>query len=96
MAENEKATHISAEEFDTIQADHPSWASKYKQTLQRLKVGEAVIVPCIPSCSWRKQCSAGSQVGLILGSGNYKTKHLAKRGTPDNHIAVMKLHEENE
>ena len=96
MAENERATHISAEELDTIQADRPSWAAKYKQTLRRLNVGEAVVIPCMPSCSWLKQCSAAAQINLILGAGNYRTKHLAKRGTPDNHLAVMKLHEENE
>ena len=95
MAENERTTYISAEEFNTIRGGQ-SWASQYKLTLRRLKVGEAVVVPCIPSCAWSKQCSAAAQVNLILGSGNYKTKHLAKRGTPDNHIAVMKLHEENE
>ena len=96
MAENERATHISAEEFDTIQADRPSWAAKYKQTLRRLNVGEAVVIPCMPSCSWLKQCSAAAQINLILGAGNYRTKHIAKRGTPDYHLAVMKLHEENE
>ena len=100
MSDNEKVTHISVDEFNALSGRGAagrkggSWASKYKLTLRRLKVGEAIVLPCIPSCSWSRQFSAAAQVNLILGSGNYQTKHLEKRGTPDNHIAVMKLHEE--
>lgn len=90
--------YISADEFDALggKGGKGSWASKYKSVLRGLEVGRVVVLPCLPTCwtSSTRSCSASTQAGYILGSGNYKTKHLVKRGTPNNHIAVKKLHQE--
>jgi hypothetical protein len=90
--------YISADEFDAIGVKGNSWASKYKSVLRGLKVGGVVILPCLPAC-WTannlNSCSATTQVNNLLGSGNYKTKHVVKRGTPNSHIAVKKLRQEN-
>ena len=96
--EDSGVRYISADEFDSIggQGGQGSWASKYKSVLRGLEVGGIVVLPCLPTCwtSSAKSCSATTQASLILGTGNYKTKHLVKRGTANNQIAVKKLHQE--
>ena len=96
--EDSGVRYISADEFDALggQGGQGSWASKYKSVLRGLKVGGIVVLPCISTCwtSSTQSCSATTQASSILGSGNYKTKHLEKRGTANNKIAVKKLHQE--
>ena len=91
--------YISADEFDALggKEGKGSWASRYTSVLRGLKVGGVVVLPCLPTCwtSSTRSCSASTQASYILGSGNYRTKHLVKRGTPNNHIAVKKLHQED-
>jgi hypothetical protein len=90
--------YISADEFDAIKGKSGGrgWVSKYQSVLRGLKDGGVVVLPCLPGCWLRptQSCSAMGQASLLLGSGNYQSKHLVKRGTPNNHIAVKKLRQE--
>ena len=95
--EDEEVRYISADKFDEIfsHAGRGSgWRAAYKQVLKELKVNQAIIIPCPEGC-WtsvnRNTCSSTTHVHFILGAGNYQTKHLEKRGTPNNHIAVKKI-----
>ena len=92
--------YISADEFDEIgvvRKKGEGWASKYQSVLLGLGADEAVVLPCMTSC-WasrsRHSCSAATLINHILGAGNYSTRHLEKRGTPNNRIAVKKLRQE--
>jgi len=96
MADNEQVKYISADEFDKIwfKRTGKGWRAKYEQVLKDLKVNKAVMLPCKEVCwtsPYRNTCSSTTYVHLILGTGNYQTKHLEKRGTPNNHIAVKKI-----
>jgi len=98
MEDNEAVRYISADKFDEISpyaGRGRGWRAAYKQVVKDLKVNEAVIIPC-PEVCWTsfkmKTCASTTHVHSILGAGNYKTKHLEKRGTPNNHIAVKRIH----
>ena len=95
MADNQEVKYISADEFDAMRMiTGKGWRATYSQVLRDLKVDEAVVIPCGEKC-WatpnRPSCSSTTHVNYILGAGNYKTKHLEKRGTPNNHIAAKRI-----
>ena len=98
MEDNQQVKYISGDEFDKIwrTPNGRGWRATYSQVLRDLKVDEAVVIPCRESC-WklymnnRNTCSSNTHINYILGAGNYHTKHLEKRGTPNNHIAAKRI-----
>ena len=98
MADNQEVKYISGDEFDKIwrTPTGQGWRATYSLALRELEVDEAIVIPCWEPC-WkaydkkRNTCSSNTHVNYILGAGNYRTKHLTKRGTPNNHIAVKRI-----
>ena len=97
MEDKGEVKYISGDEFDEIwrKPTGRGWRATYKQVVKDLKVNEAVIIPCAEGC-WTSfktnTCASTTHINYILGRGNYQTKHLEKRGTPNNHIAVKRIH----
>ena len=99
MEDNQEVQYISADAFDKIwrKPTGKGWLATCSQVLRDLKVDEAIVLPCAEGC-WTSPnmntCSSTTHVNYILGAGNYHTKHLEKRGTPNNHIAVKRIRDE--
>ena len=97
MGDNQQVKYISGDEFDEIwrKPTGRGWRATYKQVVKDLKVDEAVIIPCAEGC-WTSfktnTCASTTHINYILGPGNYQTRHLETRGTPNNHIAVKRIH----
>jgi len=96
MEDNQQVKYISGDEFDKIRHKPVGrgWRATYKQVVEDLKVGQAIILPCAKGC-WasanRNTCASTTHINYILGPGNYQTRHLETRGTPNNHIAVKRI-----